>query len=480
MSLKIKAINGILWVSINKILLKLINFVITIVLARLLSPSDFGLVALALIFVNFFEISRDLGMESALIQIDENEDEKNVAYNTAFILYPTFAIFLYICSYLISPYASSFFENDSVEPIIKVLLLTIIIWSFGTLPRTLLIKNLEFKQMMLPQIVPRIFYGIVAIFMAYLGYGVWSLVVGRILFEISSVFVYWKALKWRPSIQFSKRKALQLFSFGKFVMISSIIVFLLSSLDVTIIGKVLEIEQLGYYTISLSIAGLFTIQIATMISQVIFPTYSKLQHNITKMRNAHLSTVHVFSLLVLPATYGIISTSWYFIKVIYGDKWLPAASILQILCVYGLFTSFTKINSTIFLAAGKPKSMTIINLIQLLTMAILIYPLTSNYGILGSSIAITFPAILASIYSFTESNKLLKQSMADIMKNILPAIKGTMVMIIVLSLFQNVFPSNNPQFVLIGKVTIGFLTYLAYILVVYKAKFDITSLREGV
>lgn len=480
MSLKTKVINGVIWVSINKLFLKLINFVITIILARLLTPADFGLVSLALIFVNFFEISRDLGMESALIHEEGSEEEKNKAFNTAFILYPAFALLLYILSYIMAPYAGYFFANQNIEPVIRALLITIVIWSFGTIPRTLLRKNLDFKKMLLPQILPRISYGTIAIVMAYLGYGVWSLVIGRIILEITSVIVYWKSLEWRPSFTFSKSKALELFSFGKFVMVSSLIAFLLSSIDVATIGRVLEMESLGYYTISLSVAGLITIQMAAMVSQVMFPTYSKLQNDIEKMKEAHFSTIKIFSILVFPAAFGMITISKNFIETVYGEKWLPAVHILQILCIYGLCASFININTSVFLAVGKPQMTTLINSIQLLLIALLIYPLTKEYGIIGTSFSITIPAILMSIYSFIESSKLLDQNVTNMIKNIFPAVKGTFLMLIIIFLLQELLHDLTPRAYLVIKIIIAAFTYFAYVLTIHRGEINIDSLKNTV
>ena len=145
MSLKDKTLHGILWVSLSSILLKFINFTVSIILARLLEPQDFGLVAIALIVVNFFEIFHDLGIRPALIH---RKDDSDAAANTAFLIFPTVALVFYAISYQIAPVAAQFFHEEQITVLIRVLSLTFVIWSFGSLPKALLTKDLEFKKML--------------------------------------------------------------------------------------------------------------------------------------------------------------------------------------------------------------------------------------------------------------------------------------------------------------------------------------------
>lgn len=468
MTLKSKAINGIIWTSFSKMLMKFINFTIMVVLARLLDPNDFGLIALAMVFVNFFEITRDLGLESAVIHYDGDEHDNDLVYNTAFIIYPAVALLLYFISYSVAPYAAIFFGDSAVEVLIRVLLLTIVIWSFGTLPRTLLIKNLEFKRMLLPQILPKIAYGSIAILMAYAGYGVWSLVIGRIFLEITSVIAYWKSLQWRPSLLFSKSKAIELLSFGKYVLTASIITFFLSSIDVALVGKILGTESLGYYSIALSIAAMFTVQASVMVSQVVFPSYAKIQNNIHKLGDSHLKVIKLFSIYLLPATFGIIAVSDYFIEIIYGTKWLPSVQILKILCIYGLAMSFNKVNSNIFLAVGKPEKIAKINYIHLLVLASLIYPFTVKYGLYGTSLAVTVSVIVSTLYSFYESCKILHVSMYGLLSSTLIAVKGSIFMLIAILSMKNGVVGASSGLMLLIIVLIGLLSYGFYFAIVYR------------
>ena len=460
MSLKNKTIQGIMWVSISNILLKFINFTISVILARLLEPSDFGLVAIALVVVNFFEIFRDLGIGPALIHRKEDRD---TAADTALYIFPTVAIIFYVVSYFIAPAASDFFREEELGTLIRVLSLTFVIWSFGSLPRTLLTKDLEFKKLVIPQLLPKISYGAVAIIMAFQGFGVWSLVGGRIVLEVMSVITIWKAVDWRPSLRFDKKIALELLSYGKHVITATIIIFLISVVDVTFIGRLLGSEELGYYSIAFGISGLFTYQLSSLVSQVMFPAFSKMQGDINKMGAAYLKTLKYLSLIAFPASLGIIAVSWYFIKVVYGDKWLPAVAVLQLLCLYGLNKAMLNTTQNLYLAAGRPKIMTRINLYQFTIMLILIYPLTIKYGILGTGIAAVIPSTMMVFLTFHEAGRIIDRSFLTIVKNIVPAAIGSLVMFSLVLMLQQFVSHLSPALVLVLSIGVGAISYSMYI-----------------
>lgn len=460
MSLKNKTIYGILWVSISNIFLRLINFAISVILARMLEPSDFGLVAIALIVVNFLEIFSNLGIGPALIH---RKEDKGIAADTAFYIFPTIAIILYAVSYSIAPVAADFFREEELKILIRVLSLTFVIWSFGSLPRTLLTKDLEFKKLVIPQLLPKISYGAVAIVMALQGFGVWSLVVGQLVLVTMSVITIWKAVGWIPSLKFNRRIALELLNYGKHVITASIIIFLISIVDVTFIGRLLGSEELGYYSIAFGISGLFTYQISMLISQVMFPALSKMQNNIDKMGQIYLKSLKYLSLVAFPAAFGIITVSWYFIKVVYGDKWLPAVAVLQVLCVYGLNKALLKTTENLYLAAGKPQIMTKINLLQFTIMLILIYPLILKYGILGTGIAAVIPSTMMVFLTFHEAGKIINRNFMTIAKNIAPAAAGSLIMAALVLTMQQLTFNLSPTLVLLISIGLGAVSYSVFI-----------------
>ncbi|AKB62432.1 lipopolysaccharide biosynthesis protein [Methanosarcina mazei] len=469
MSFKNKVVHNILWVSISNVSLKFVNFFITIILARLLEPSDFGLVAIAFIIVNFFEILRDLGIGAALIHRKQDSD---IAADTAFFLFPSIAIIFYLISYFIAPSASRFFREDELTAIIRVLSFTLVIWSFGNLPRTLLSKKLSFKKMVIPEIISKISYGTVAILMAFHGFGVWSLVGGRLFLEITAVITIWHVLDWRPSFRFDKKIAMELLNYGKHVITASIIVFLISIIDVTAIGRNLGSASLGYYNLALSISGMFTIQTAMTLSKVMFPAYSLIQGNTEKMRKAYIKTLRYLSMIIFPAAFGIMSVAWYFIKVIYGDKWLPATTILHVLCIYGLCRAMLNTTENVYLAAGKPKIQAKINFLQLILISVLIYPLTLIYGTFGTAVSVTVPALIMLVISFNEAGKILNKNFLDIAKTILPAATGAIIMASLIIVTQQFISGFSPVLTLFLSICVGIIVYLVFLQFTYQRELE--------
>jgi O-antigen/teichoic acid export membrane protein len=198
---------------------------------------------------------------------------------------------------------------------------------------------------------------------------VWSLVGGRLVLEVLSVITIWHAVDWRPSYMFDKKTALELINYGKHVMVANVFVFFIYVID------------------------------------VMFPAYSKMQGDKNTLKRACLKTLVYVSIIAIPATFGIAIIAWDFVKVVYGDRWLPAFAALQVLCFYGLNRALLGTTEQLYLAAGKPEVRTKLNLLQLILMSILMYPLTIHYGILGTSIAAALPSALIVFLTFREAGK---------------------------------------------------------------------------
>jgi len=468
MSLARKTTQGLFWVSFSMILIKIINFSITVILARLLDPEHFGLVAIGLIIVNFFEIFREMGVGAALIY---KKDDVDKAANTAFFFFPAVATALYVISYYIAPLAADFFNEPQVEVIMKVLSLSFVIWSLGTLPSTLLDKNLEFKKKVIPMVLPKIGYGIAAIWLALNGFGVWSLVIGRIILDVLSVLSLWVVVDWRPSYKIDRNIALELISYGKQVMGADLLIFIVSIVDIVFIGRYLGAEDLGLYSIALGVAGLLTLQVSGIMGRVMFPIYSTIQDNRILLKKAYVKTIKYISLISLPATFGIFIIAGDFIKVVYGDKWLPAVAALQVLCFYGLNRALLGTTETLYLAAGKPEIRTKLNLLQLVLMAALMYPLTMRYGIVGTAIAAMLPSTLIVFLTFREAGKIIGESFTFIARTLVPGISGSLIMVLAIYAWYYISASFSPVLRLAVSVVLGTSVYVAFLWLTRKELF---------
>jgi len=468
MTLARQTTSGIFWVAFSNVLIKVINFIVTLILARLLDPEHFGLVSLGLVVVNFFEIFRDMGIGSALIY---KKDDLDKAANTAFFLFPVIAAVFYIISYFIAPLAADFFYEPRLSTIIRALSFIFVIWSFGTLPSILLDKNLDFKKKVIPQIIPKIGYGITAISLALGGFGVWSLVIGRLMLELLSVLSIWPVVSWRSSYTFDRKTAIELLNYGKQVVGANLLVFFISIIDVTFIGRLLGADNLGYYTIAFGIATLLTSQISGLMGNVMFPVYARIKDEKATLKKAYLRTLKYVSFISIPATFGIFAVAWDFVKVVYGAKWLPAVAALQVLCFYGLNRSLLGTTEQLYLAAGKPEIRTKLNLLQLIFMGGLMYPLTMRYGIAGTAFAALIPSAFIVFLTFREAGRIIDEDFFYIAKTFVPGIVGSLVMVIVIYAWSYMAVSFSPFLRLAFSIIFGLVVYVGFFWITRKEMF---------
>jgi O-antigen/teichoic acid export membrane protein len=405
MSLAKKAVHGLAWVALSTFIIRILDFLAKLVLARLLLPSDFGLVAIGLLVVNTLHLFQNLGFGAALIY--KKDDREYRAANTAFILIPLSGTILFVLAYFSSSFVATFFNNTTVEPIVKVLAFTFIVSSLGVVPSKLLEKELEFKKKVLPETLSVLGYAVVAITLAFLGYGVWSLVFGQVASAILSVALIWMVSEWRPTFTFDKSVARELFSYGKHILGASVVVFLVTNIDDAVVGRMLGMSALGFYTVAYMISNLPATHITHLVSKVMFPTYSKLQDDREALKNAYLKTLKYVSMFSIPASFGIFIIAPDFVRVVLGEKWVLAVVPIQILVFFGLFRSLTATAGTVFTAVGKPDIVTRLVTVRLVFMLVALYPFTLWFGLLGVCLVVLLPSFFLAPYAFSLASKIL-------------------------------------------------------------------------
>lgn len=461
MTLAKKTAQAMAWVTLITIFTRTVGFVTQIVLARLLAPADFGLLAVGLLAINSMGLLRDLGFGAALIY--KKDDSDHTAANTAFILLPIVASVLFVLVYLSAPYVAIFFDNAAVEPIVRVLALTFIISSFGTVPSMLLEKELEFKKKVLPETVPVAGYACVTIWLALHGYGVWSLVYGQIVSAILTAGLIWLVSDWRPTFKFDRMIAKELFGYGKHIMGASIVLFLITNIDNAIVGRVLGIEALGFYALAFTISNLPATQITHLVSRVMFPLYSKLQDNKYALGNAWLKTLKYVSMLSVPASFGILVLAPDFVNIVLGDKWIPVIPALQILCIFGMLRSIAATCGPIFQATGNPKIITNFAFLKLILFLIIVFPLMNRYGVSGMALAITLPAFITASLQLAKVSKIVGQNLLTIIMILLTTLINSIIMAVIIQYSKNIIQIDS-IFSLIQLITIGVLVYGCLIL----------------
>ncbi|BAQ61781.1 probable polysaccharide transport protein [Geminocystis sp. NIES-3708] len=316
MSIKQKTIEGFLWSIIQHWGSQAGSFIVFLILARLLTPQDFGLLSLANIFLAFMNIFLKQGFTSALIQREKLESEH---LDTAFCTQLIVGILLTFISFLIAENIATLFHQPRLTFIIQCFSFLFIINSFGHVFQAVLKKELHFKILAVRSLIAIIISGFLAIIFAFLGFGVWSLVIQQFIYESVLVIIMWRAINWRPKLRFSYTHFQDLLNFSIYVFLNQFLMFFYRKSDNLLIGYFLGEIALGYYTIAYRILEIMTQLLIGVINQVAFPAFSKIQTDITVFRQTFLQAIRFTSLIAFPVFLGLLPLTPEIIITLFGE-----------------------------------------------------------------------------------------------------------------------------------------------------------------
>jgi PST family polysaccharide transporter len=423
--LRKQTVSGVKWLVGTSIIHKFLGLATTVVLARILNPSTFGLYALAFVAIDALGLFKTLGFDAALIRT--KKDIEKYA-NTAFLVIPFLGILIYFILAFSAPLVGKLLNNQEVIGVIKALGIIFVIGCFGRVPSALLEKNMQFKKVSIIEISSAIIYSLAAIILAFLKMGVWSLVIAYILKTLNSNILFWVFSKWHPYFEFDKKIAWEMFHFGKFLFLASIVGFLRMNLDNLLVGKLLGVTALGLYAIAFNVANFGADYFGVRIHRVTFPAYSKLQNDLDDLKSAFLRVLKHVSLFALPLGTVFLLLSKEFLVLVYGEKWVDAASILKILAWAGIFNALASGFDGIFLACGKPKLSFWITSLQVALFFIFIAPMAKLFGMNGVGIVVSISSIIAFIITLIWIKNMLSLNLNQIYLSLKPSLISTLFM----------------------------------------------------
>ncbi|MDO8752698.1 MAG: lipopolysaccharide biosynthesis protein, partial [Anaerolineales bacterium] len=316
-----KTARGIFWNFIAYGLSKVLVLVTISILARLLSKDDFGLVALAVVAINYLAVVKDLGLGIALIQ---QEDDVNKAANTVFTLNLIFGIFLSAILIPLAPLVADYFKTPMVTPVLRWLGLSFFIGAIGSVHAVWLIRELDYRRKLIPDLGSTLIKGIVSIGMALAGYGVWALVIGQLCGVLSSVILFWVIVPWRPSFMLDPKITRTLLGFGSSIIGSDILNVSIDNLGYIIIGRLYGAVQLGVYTLAFRLPEMLLIGNLWIISSVTFPAFARIQKESDNLRLAFLGSIRLVELIAVPICLGLIIAADPIVRVVFGNQWTDA------------------------------------------------------------------------------------------------------------------------------------------------------------
>ena len=351
MSLKQEAVKGVVWSAAQKWGVRIISFLVMLILARLVLPESFGLVAYATVFTAFAQIFVDQGFSDAIVQFAKLDREH---LDTAFWISILTGTVLTLISLAAAGLIANFFHEPKLAPIIKWLSPIFVLSALSSVQQSILRRNLEFKSLTIRSLISVTISGVVAVTMAILGFGVWSLVAKLLVDGTVEFIVLWQVSGWRPNFRFSAKHFKELFSFGINIVGGNFVDFLSVHSDDFLIGYFLGPIALGYYTLAYNLLIVMTDLLVSVPNLVAFPVFSKIQNDPDRLKSAFYEVTELQSLIAFPIFLGIFIVAPEAVKVLYTDKWAASIPVVQILMLIGIVRSATYFYSSIFRAAGKP------------------------------------------------------------------------------------------------------------------------------
>jgi len=425
---KKRIVRSTLAIFLSSGIARFIGFISYIILARLLFPSDFGVLALAWLFVNIFT-TLFLGFRTSIIQ--SNEDN-SMLFNIIFVLEPILAGISIIFIYFLASPIGTFFNSTLLTKILPLLSLVLLITSFDAVPSLKLEKELLFEKRVVPAIIREILFPLVAIPLALLGYGVLSLVYGVLVGSVASLVCVWILAPWVPKLQFSGQIVRNVINKGLRYALVGYLLFLLINVDKGVIGKFAGSEMLGFYSIAFLLASIPVDGIAEVMGKVSLPALSQSISQENKLRSIYERFLQLIVLFVLPFVVIVIPLAWEITFYFYTEKWLPMVRLLQILSIYGLFRAISVSYRDLLNAMGRPELLIKLNLIQLAILGGLSIPVILNFGVIGLSVLWTLTTGAVAIYLSYHVKKLLKLNLSHIYSSCIVAAVITMILVVFL------------------------------------------------
>lgn len=349
-SLKNTTVRGVGWSVADTLSYQGITFLVGMVLARLLTPEEYGLIGIITIFIIVFDAIVDGGFSNALIRKNDADD---LDYSTVFFANLVVSIFLATLLFLSAPAIGSFFKQPQLVPLTKVMSSIIIINAFAIIQRTILVKRIDFKTQTKCSLISSLIGGAVGIGMAFGGFGVWSLVGQQVSMQLVRALLLWCLTRWYPKLQYSWARFKDLFNFGWKLLVSSIISTLWNQMYQVVIGKCYNPATLGQFTRAQQFSTICSSNLTAVVQRVSYPVLSKIQDDKPRLKEAYRRVIKTTVLMSFVLMLGMAAVAKSMIQVLIGDQWLPAVPYLQIICLYMMLYPLHAINLNMLQVQGR-------------------------------------------------------------------------------------------------------------------------------
>lgn len=468
-SLATRTLRGMAWAYGAYVGGRMLVLVQTAILARLLTPADFGVVALALTFMIFLDALKDFGLGQALIVGDPDEVEARA--QTAFGWGVIIGLVLTVMTAALGPLAARFFDEPDLTKMLPLFGLTFLVRALGATHFALARKALNYRVRTASELTEVTLRGVVGIALALTGFGAWSLAIGFFVGTIASTITLWLLVDFRPRAQLTRTHLRDMLSFGGTLTVVDIGAVLAYNLDNVFVGRVLGASALGFYSIAFRLPELIVLNLASIAGDVLFPAYAVVDRG--RLRDAYLVALRYTAMLTLPIAVGLIVLARPVIHVLFGDQWDQSIDVMQVLSLYALCVTLAIPCGTVFKVTRQAWIMiafTVPSLVVLVTLLTIV----ADQGIMAVALATTSIQVVSLPITAIVASRRLKLPLLANVRAIVPALVATAVMAVAIVPCEHYIAAPLPA-LLVGMV-VGAAVYLGALMVV--AKDDLLRLRE--
>ena len=458
-SLKAKTLSGVIWKFGERVSAQAVNFIVSIILARLLLPDDYGLIALVTVFITICNKIVISGFATSLIQ---KKDADNLDFSTVFYFSLAVAVVLYTGLFFTAPFIADFYSAES-DPalfiqVIRVMGLNLFIIAVNSVQQAYVSRTMQFRKFFFSTIIGTVVSAVAGIALAYMGKGVWALVAQNMILAVVNGIVLWFMVKWRPQLKFSFKRLKSLYSYGWKIFVASMIKILYTDLRSLVIGKVYTAADLAFYNKAQSFPQLIDTNVEGTIDSVLFPAISKKQSNVDDMRAMLRRAIKTTSYILMPLLAGLSAVAKPFIVILLTDKWAESIPLMQILAFSFIFAPVELENLQAIKAIGRSDIALKVEIIKKV-VGVVILIASIPFGVTAIAIGMVISTTLSAIINAIPNKKLLGYTFKMQLKDILPSLIMSLVM------FGAVYPISllniNVWLMLIIQVVVGAIIYVA-------------------
>ena len=418
MSTQKKVLSNFLWRFAERCGAQIIQFIVSLVLARILAPEAYGTIALVLVFEQILQVFVDSGLGNALIQ---KKDADDLDFSSVFWFNVVWCLVLYVIMFFCAPLIAWFYNDESLTSIVRVLCLMVVVSGLKNVQQAYVSRTMQFKRFFWATLGGTLISAVAGIGLALLGFGVWALVAQKLTNLIIDTTVLWFTVKWRPKWMFSFQRLKGLFSFGWKLLVSSLIDTLYRNLRQLIIGKFYTKEELAFYNQGDQFPKVIVTNINTSIDSVLLPTMSKAQDDPARVKQMTRRAIKTSTYIMAPLMMGLAFCADTVVRLILTDKWMPCVPFLQIFCITYMFYPIHTANLNAIKAMGRSDLFLILEIIKKAVGLVVTFS-TIWFGVLVMAYSLLFTSVLSQIINSWPNKKLMNYSYLEQLKDILPGI----------------------------------------------------------